>query len=395
MVLFYNVYLADKPLEKGGRYYRGRYSSWVNTMDVFKYTLASVANLYPWSRVIINYETCDTLKHRVTELNNYINNLFGKYDLLLSNKRLERQSDWKVAYKYLNNDLIYFCCNHDHVFIDSASSHFLNCVEEFRKESAPIKSLYFSHWHEVNVMFHKDSSANRKTRALDSDCDLNNIYTYYRKKNSTIRDTYAFVTHSNFDSIQIINKQLYHDWWFPGDFEHMFLPRSDYFGDVIPNQPKKLQSIPYREFFRHFDGYTHVHHTNREWQTNVLRSINALTIPPGFFNNNLKIRFGYDENKEDWININLNKDNYTSLDSNGTDYKLLSHQLPYFWKDIITDIDVNKQYNENLFHSKWVEQLFAGFNHFDGLNHFGGSEHIDFFSNKTIVDKIKTSYNIK
>lgn len=368
MVLFYNVYLADEPLEKGGRYYRGLYSPWVDTIDVFKYTLASVADLYPWSRVIINYETCDALKPRVEELNNYINSLFGKYDLLLSNKRLERQSDWKASYKYLNNDLIYFCCNHDHVFIDSDSSHFLNCVEEFRKENAPIKSLYFSHWYEVNVMFHE---------------------------NSTVRDTYAFNTHPTFDSIQIINKQLYHDWWFPGNFEHMFLPRSDYFGDVIPNQPSKLIAVPYREFFRHFDGYTHVYSENREWQTNVLRSINVLTIPPGFFNNNLKIRFGYDENKEDWVNINLNKDNYTSLDSNGTDYKLPSHQLPYFWKNITTDIDINKQYNENLFYSKWADQLFTGFTHFDGLNHFSGSTVNRFLENTTIVDKIKTSYNIK
>ena len=369
MILFYNVYLADEPPKLGGKYYRGLYSPWVDTIDVFKYTLSSVSQLYPWSRVIINCEICDSLKHRTEELNNYINNLFQGQDLLLSNKRLERQSEWKDNYVNLNNDLIYFSCNHDHVFVDSNTLYFADCIEEFKKEPVALKSLYFSHWYEVNTIFLHDVDESR------------------------MRETYAFTTHPNFDSIQIISKQVYHDWWFPGSFEDKFLPRTDYFDDVIPNQPNKLTAVPYRELFRHFDGYTHVHSSDRNWQTNVLRDINVLNIPPGFFDNNLKLRFGYEENKPDYVNINLGKDNYTSLDVNGTDYKFLTTEIPYFWKNIITETDINTEYTESLFTNKVNKELFNRFSHFDGLNHFGNNIP-NILSNNFIMDKIKQSHNI-
>jgi hypothetical protein len=35
---------------------------------------------------------------------------------------------------------------------------------------------------------------------------------------------------TNFDSIQIITKELYRRWWFEGEFNHIKLPRPDFFG---------------------------------------------------------------------------------------------------------------------------------------------------------------------
>ena len=45
-----------------------------------------------------------------------------------------------------------------------------------------------------------------------------------------IHKNYLSIECSNFDSIQIITKDLYYEWWCTGDFSTIKLPRPDYFG---------------------------------------------------------------------------------------------------------------------------------------------------------------------
>jgi hypothetical protein len=128
MILVYNVYLDDKA-RSPGYYFRGFYGENISTIDVFKYTLNSVVNIYNWKKVIIKFELCDSYKNKTDELTNYISLLFKDYDCNISSTRCKYQSDWRKLYEELNDDLIFFCCNHDHIFIDDDINHFQNCID--------------------------------------------------------------------------------------------------------------------------------------------------------------------------------------------------------------------------------------------------------------------------
>ena len=62
--------------------------------------------------------------------------------------------------------------------------------------------------------------------------------------------------------------------------------------------------VPFKELFRHFDGYWHQSISNNQCP--------AIDIPPGFFENDIKVRYGYDDYKEGWVNINPKKENKRS-----------------------------------------------------------------------------------
>jgi hypothetical protein len=98
--------------------------------------------------------------------------------------------------------------------------------------------------------------------------------------------------------------------------------------------------IPLKEICRHFDGYQHVQPiiTNNQCP--------AIDIPPGFFENNIKIRYGYDDYKEGWVNINPKNDYYYAHNTSGTDYKFTLEDFPLVWKSRISVVDSHTDINE-------------------------------------------------
>ena len=93
--------------------------------------------------------------------------------------------------------------------------------------------------------------------------------------------------------------------------------------------------VPFKEICRHFDGYQHVQPIIDNNQCP------AIDIPIGFFENDIKIRYGYDDYKEGWTNINPKTINYYAYDTIGTDYKFTLNDLPLIWKDKTSVIDSN------------------------------------------------------
>jgi len=149
----------------------------------------------------------------------------------------------------------------------------------------------------------------------------------------------------NFDSIQIITKELYRRWWFEGEFNHIKLGRPDFFGiglAEIKPMPMHKVIIPFKEICRHFDGYQHIQPVIDNNQCP------AIDIPIGFFENNIKIRYGYNDYKEEWTNINPKNDYYYAYDKSGTDYKFTLNDLPLIWKDRISVIDSNNIDDEEM-----------------------------------------------
>ena len=66
------------------------------------------------------------------------------------------------------------------------------------------------------------------------------------------------------------------------------------------------------------------------------------------FEGKIKIRYGYDDYKEGWININPLNHKYYADNKQGVDYKFKLEDIPLFWKDRIEKIDINQNINEEL-----------------------------------------------
>ncbi len=319
MVLLCNTLITEtKPPIGKGYVFRENLRSYSN-FDIFKYSLASLAVAYPWKRVIL-YISLDTMyQDRQQELEDFINEEFKDFPLILRWNRNEYQNSWKRTYEDINDDLIWFYCNHDHIFIDSSQDYLKLLVEEMRKEE--LCSLQFSHWPE-------------------------SIRTAKKFSNYKIHDNYISIENAGFDSIQIITKELYRRWWFEGEFNNIKLPRPDYFGiglaEIKPVPTHKV-ILPLKELCRHFDGYQHVYPpiTNEQCP--------ALEIPEGFFENNVKIKY-IDNNikTKGWTNFNPMSETYKAVDENGVDYKWTIEDLPLVWKKRVKQIYQGQNIEEEL-----------------------------------------------
>jgi hypothetical protein len=336
MVLLFNVYLTDSKANQFVIYNRGNLPN-SNKLDITKYSLASLAKAYDWDKVIINVEldpTCYSEEDKIN-LKEFVNKEFKGFDVLYSNKRNELQSEWQKTYNEINSNLIFYLGNHDHIFMDSDNSYLKKLVNIANKTE--YSTITTSHYPE-NIRWAKcgyielDENAPRKFNA-----------------NYEVNDDYVSYEGICIDSLNIITKSLYYNWFFTGKWDNVKLPRTDGIGGAslltirkalnIPLPQQKIL-IPYKEQLRHFDGYMH-----QKIGNNICPSI---SIPEGFFEGKIKIRYGYDDYKEGWVNINPLNEKYYAEDKQGADYKFTLEDIPLFWKDKIEKIDTNQNINEEL-----------------------------------------------
>ena len=191
MILLCNTFITETAPPIGKCFgVRDNLKSFSN-FDVFKYSLASLAVAYPWSKVILKIELDEIYKDRKFELDNFIKEKFKDFKLDLSWKRNEYQNDWIKTYDDLDNELIWFYCNHDHIFFDFNQDYLKELVKSLRGRS--LTSLQFSHWPE-----------NIRTAKLGGHSSPIDSSTY------KIHNNHLSINCSNFDSIQIITKDLYY-----------------------------------------------------------------------------------------------------------------------------------------------------------------------------------------
>jgi hypothetical protein len=328
MILLCNTFITEtKPSIGKGFVFRENLKSFSN-FDIFKYSLASLAVAHPWSKVILKISLDDIYKPRQQELEDFIKTEFRDFNLILKWQRNEYQNDWKQDYEVLDDNLIWFYCNHDHIFFDSSKEYLASLVENVKNDE--LCSVGFSHWPEAIRTAKQGLHPYPLIPPL-----TNTTYKLYEE--------YIAVDSTNFDSIQIITKKLYYQWWFEGDFNHIKLPRPDFFGiglAEIKPVPMHKTVVPLKEICRHFDGYQHIQPAINNNQCP------AIDIPPGFFEGNIKIRYGYDDYKEGWVNINPKNPHYYAYDKSGTDYKFTLEDLPLVWKSRISTVDLNPNIDE-------------------------------------------------
>ncbi len=309
-----NVFITDNSVTK---YDRGLLPS-SNRLDIFKYSLASLS-VIRWTKVIIYCELDTTYQDRRSEIDGYIKSLFC--EPIIYSFRNEWQPQWQAAMKEvfeMDDDFVLFCCNDDHIFVDYESDlleRIENKLIDLSKNHKYV-SCYFTHWPEVL------RSEMGVVTLADKVIEYGDCFVKFWR---------------NYDSMQIVNKNLLHYWWFEHDYGNTWMPRTDVpraLGGAHTTTPITACIIPYRELARHFDGYSHA-----DIDINVCP---PLFIPDGFFENDIKILYCSDIKKTGFVNVNPLKKNYSTVDPNGADLKCLLEDLPLFWRDRISSIETVK-----------------------------------------------------
>lgn len=335
MVLLYNVYLTDTSGNHNFIPDRGFLSRYTK-LEVAKYSLCSLAVAYEWTKVIINIELDPNVfsEEEISSLPKFVNDTFKNTEVIFSPERVKYQKDWKNIYKEINSDFILLLCNHDHIFLDSSNDCLKNMVVEAKKQTSKYSTIIMSHWPE-NIRWAK--------------CGyiiLHESQPRKHNKNYKINDYGLSYEDLSIDSLNIISKELYYEWFFEGDWDNLMLPRVDGVSEKYPDLlmikksigktiPEQLLMIPYKEQTRHFDGYMHQRIDNN--------TCPSLSIPDGFFESKIKIRYGYDDYKIGWVNINPKKENYRAYHLDGVDDKITLEDIPLVWKDRISEIDLNPE----------------------------------------------------
>ena len=339
MILFYNTYITDSPAnaDVATTFDRGNLENY-NSVDITKYSISSLAKCYNWSKVIINLEL-DYKIFSEEDWNSLKSHIISEFeaDVILSDKRIVKQNDWMDVYKEFDDDLIFYLGNNDHIWIDSDTKCLNKLVGRAREGKSKYSTICTSHWPE-SIRWAKSGYI-----------DFNQLQPTQMNLDYKVEDNCVSYSGINIDSLNIISKELYYDWIFTCDWGGVDIRRTDGVASLGGESiltirqrnglqlPTQKIIIPFKEQFRHFDGYMHQRITNDICP--------VLSIPNGFFDSNIRVRFGYDDYKKGWVNLNPMKPFYAA-DKNGADDKILPVDLPLFWADRIKDLDICSQFNE-------------------------------------------------
>ena len=299
MILFFNLIQTNDR-----RAYDRLHLSKPDYIDVWKYTLASLTVIPWWTKVSIYCQFDPEFKHRRDEAEAYVHELFPTVPVEFHDHRNVYQPQWQAALEPLMNDdpLIWFFNNDDHIFMDYS----LECLEEIHNYmlTEEPSTCYLSHFPETLRV-----AANRP--------------------NAELRNLSVKINHVAVDSIQIVHRDILKQWFWGKNYGFIPIRRSDALPIANGSQP---MHVPLRELCRHFDGYTH-----------IVSDVNAcppLDIPPGFFENDIKITYCSPTRQEGKVHLNPLSKTHFAFDGEGPDYHWRLDDIPLFWKDRITEIAI-------------------------------------------------------
>jgi hypothetical protein len=146
-------------------------------------------------------------------------------------------------------------------------------------------------------------------------------------------------------STHIIRTRQLHDLMFEAGENRVIT--TECLGKYLNIKSKCIQIIPKTEHCRHYDGYMHTYSVVNDYVS--ADRVPPLFIPNGFFENDIRIKYGYDKYFLNFTNINPNSEHYIFSSKAGTDIGDLLSNLPLFWKDRVSHIDVNPLFMEPKF----------------------------------------------
>ncbi|MFH1503111.1 MAG: hypothetical protein ABIE36_00435 [Candidatus Diapherotrites archaeon] len=334
MILYFDNYITDEPFYAGGHKFLGevrdskaKIYNMPSKLDITLYTLASYAEI-EWSNVIIKYELENYSQRERFEKE--VLNLFPKAILIYG--RSDSQKKFQETIRFMNkleDEWIFYAGNNDHPFL-APNKEILNaCLNKAKKiavknknVSIPVTSFtIFYNLARKGTPFHEVAYPSSRILEEDRKCIV------------------ALFPRGTYEAMQIVNKKLFTHWFFSGEAGSALIRRSE---DIEPflKRVKQISVIPKKELCAHFDGEFHTDKTAYVLHFDLC---SPLFIPPGFFENKIKIRFGFEDYKEGWVNMNPLKEKYSFRDlENGTDLKIGLEDIPLFWKKRIKKIEINK-----------------------------------------------------
>lgn len=331
MILLFNVKITQQRLTN---YYRAPWLPYYDRADIFIYSLHSLVPLKPLiTKAVFFIEVGTEFAHRAEEIYATVEKLFPEADLYRF--RNFYSSDWRANMDKIIHPgtdpgtPIFIGCNDDHIFMDYDIDVFESGLELLRQSKDSFAALYYSHFSEQ--------------------CRYSN----YRQGRLTDDGNWVQYYHSNLDSIQVVTQSRFIEYW-KVDQGSTPMFRTDCLQGSLSASMTSDMYCPTRRQFDHYDGYSHLNwHLPAHMHTNLNNIIPPLVIPPGFFEGRMRVRYGYDDHVDDWININPASNDLYAADPNGVDYRWTLEDIPLFWRDRIIETDINPNADtELLLHSR-------------------------------------------
>jgi hypothetical protein len=310
-----NVKITDHRL---GNYQRAPWSPFSGRFDIFKYCLASYSVLEPVVDKFIFFLDLAELSHRQAELEAYMLSLFPKDKLEIHWFRINYTHEWRqLCNKFTNDDeLIWYSGNDDHIFIDSNLDMVRSAISTLNNDPDPLSIVFYSHW--------------------VSQLRMSMLY------QGTLTDDKDFIKYpwQNFDAIQLMKVGRFKRYWNDTDCGNNIIFRSD----GLDQYGLKMLStiyVPTKEIVRHYDGDGHIGPAF----SNIAP---PLIMPPGFFENDLKIRIGFNDRDHGYTNFNPAAEWLYDANPNGVDYRWVEEDIPLFWHSHISNIIYSPDYDKEL-----------------------------------------------
>jgi hypothetical protein len=315
MILFINTFLTNKRFFPSSRAQPIDSRYLPSRVDIFKFQLSSLS-VIDWEEVVVYYELDDEFSEHYIDIDMYIDSLFT-CEKHIYHYRNKDQSMWQESVnkldRFSDDQLIWFTCNDDHIFIDSSLNYLQHIIEKQQEmlKTYPYVTFYLSHWPELMAVRKNEGKFNREI------VEDNKKYFVMEWKNG--------------DSISIINKGLLKYWWFENDYgDAIFRRTDDPENEVISPLTKTI--VPYRELVRHFDGYGHIGINPNDCP--------PLFIPNGFFQSQIKISSQKRPSSNNYVYLDVQNKKTKAFTDSGSDIRCLVDEVPNFWKSkIVKTID--------------------------------------------------------
>lgn len=338
--------------------------------EILKSVIKSYSKL-DFSKCIFNIEIDSDSKKK--EIKSLIEANFDKEITHLNFSRPFDKNSWlndiDKNFNHNMDECTLVVMNHDHKFIDNQNNTFYSVVNKiFPNDNNNFKKiLYYSHIPElISKSVNKKYFQNKKFVSQDN--------SYYEIKHINFQvDSFALMTPRTLDYVlSNIKKEI------------------DYFGrldwkDLFFNKLKLHGFFFAREFFRHFEGYSHISGLR------ITEELNLDDIDIDFKDQDVmdKTKFYYNAWKnfsvftlKDGLLINNSRKNYISL----IEKSIKIFTSTYLLEDLKYNLISKSQYN-------LIEQNLRNLIYYNANDIYSKIKTDNILTNNSIFDKIKNFYN--
>lgn len=329
LILFFDCYIISRSLSCEQTYtnpsfpdlarmigYREASSTYkhVDKIEVVKYVLASYQPV-PWDQVIIRFECED--EDEAPAFAEYARQLFPQGEIV--NQRSDTAQKYLAALTPLKrhgNPWVFFSPNNDHPLIGSPSD-LLECI----RLAEDVEKMYPEHV--VSVLYSHFTESQSAVGPAERDWAA-----FTPNYSAVIGETQVarIVKNSVFmcDSIKVFRLDFLLD-AFGNTPTKGRLIRLEETGLYLSQGKREITVCPNREVCRHYDGYMH-----------AIETTPPLFIPDGFFEGKIKVRFGFADHVDGWVNLNPVLP-YSYL-GGVADLRCFPSELPKFWDGRISEL---------------------------------------------------------